>query len=100
MRKSRNLSCIEGGTHHNNRLCRHPADGDEEAVALAVVFFVVVGGVRCVVAADGVVVPGVDGVVAAKVAYLQVVGSTDQAVPETDEKASVMIDDFVNVLST
>ena len=39
-------------------------------------------------AADGVVVPGVDGVVAAKVAYLQVEGSPDQAVSETVKKVS------------
>ena len=51
-------------------------------------------------AADGIVVPGVDGVVAAKVANLQVEGSTDQAVSVTDGKASVMIGNFVTVLST
>ena len=74
----------ESGTHHNNRLGGHPPDGDEEAGALVIVVTVATDGGGSGRAADCVVVPGVDGVVAAEVANLQVVRPSDQAVSAKD----------------
>ena len=68
-------------THHDNGLCGHPADGDEEAGALLVVVAVAAEG-----APHGVVVPGVDRVVAAKVANLEVEPPADQTVPAKGER--------------